>query len=216
MVDALENYGTLVQICIGIIAFAALGVSLWNLKEIRLDRKVRQKPYLAFELGDNEVHVTIPCFTKCEDYGKLINSGLGAALSTHVIWIPKKIVCKNETCVMLDESLCILDSSKLKKDIFVNRSINTTRTYPAHILLNEVATLRELPQFIVSPWGPDFKLESTVRIDGILEIRTRDVFDNEYVFYQEFSAFKPNFDVSKDVVIRFRYVIKDSERYLRE
>lgn len=55
MNTSLTQYGELSQIVLTIITFIGIVISMWlsimALREVQTDRKLRQKPYLGFDIG---------------------------------------------------------------------------------------------------------------------------------------------------------------------
>jgi hypothetical protein len=107
--------------------------------------------------------------------GRLKNYGLGPGLSTHVVWMPRQ--------VWLGSELFEINAEKLKEPIY-SSALNTMPSDNAHILSGEETGLTRLPTFIEK----DFEKKIS-RVEGILIIKTTDVFGMKYSFSQEFTVF---------------------------
>jgi hypothetical protein len=212
----LAEYSMLAQILLSIITFIGIVASIWlsikTLREVQTDRKFRQKPYLGFEIGGYNIPIefrragkTIPGIdpdvvkrmfpdipedaesirirqkeskdgsVEMTFYGQLRNYGLGPALTTIVTWVAKEVWIESEKAP--------LDSQKLLEPQY-QEVINCMPSVPSHILPNEGARLTRLPTFIEK----DYKRAIT-RVEGILRIECRDVFEEKHVVTQAFYLF---------------------------
>jgi hypothetical protein len=208
----LAEYSALAQVVLTGVTFAGILVSMWlsvrALREVQVDRRFRQRPHLAFECGGNQLPVkfekvgkAIPgvnpafaekAFAHLPDdvesvrlkrgdagqplhYGRLKNYGLGPGLSVSVTWVPHEIWIGSEKFTIghakLSEPMC-------------HKALNTMPTTPSHILPGEQAQLSRLPTFIDKDFEKKIK-----RVDGVLEIACRDVFENNHTSLQEFIIF---------------------------
>jgi hypothetical protein len=212
----LTEYSMVAQIVLSIISFTGIVTSIWlsmkALREVQTDRKLRQRPYLGFEIGGYDLPIefqkagrTIPGidpeFVKKmfpdipEDaesirigqkenkdgslktifYGQLRNYGLGPALSTTVTWMPEEIWMESEKAALNKEKPLEPQYQEV---------LNCMPSVPSHILPGKDAGLARLPTFIEK----DFRKKIT-RVDGVLKIKCKDVFEEEHIVTQAFYLF---------------------------
>ena len=187
-------------------------LSVKALREVQMDRKLRQKPYLVFETGGfrspiefikagksipgirpeyvKKMFPNLPTDAESirlkdlpnEDgsikptlYGKLLNCGLGPALSTKVTWIPRKIRIGSEEF--------LIDEKKLSEPCY-DKLLNSMSSIPSFILPNKSAKLSRIPTFIEK----DFEKKITM-VDGFLQIECNDLAGDVYTFKQPFYIF---------------------------
>jgi hypothetical protein len=226
----LDDWSSIAQILIAIFTVFGVLVSLYlstkALREVQFDRKQRQKPHLAFERGGYRYPVTfvkagkrIPgidpkvverLFSGLPDdaesvrlyerknddgtinpirIGRLKNYGLGPALSTHITWVPAEVWIGNEQFK--------LDEKKLSEPVY-SISLNTMPSIPGHIQQNEEAGMSRLPTFIEK--DADKKI---TRVEGILIITTKDVFEKILEYRQEFTIFTNYRDETPSIHVTF-------------
>lgn len=230
----LEEWSFLAEIVVALLTLLGILISLWlsisALREVQLDRKLRQKPFLAFEPGGHRMPIEFtagkgvpglnPAFVqktfsdlpknaesvrlsqiKREDgsynlilYGHLKNYGLGPALCTEIVWIPKSIWIGSEEF--------FIDQKKLLQPIY-HRDLNTLPASPSHILPGEESKLSRLPTFIVL----DVEKKLT-RVDGVLEIEYEDVFNQKHKTTQEFHLFTNYNNEPPNVHVTFSDLVK--------
>lgn len=231
----LEQWSFLAEIVVALLTLIGILVSLWlsisALREVQLDRKLRQKPFLAFEPGGHRMPIEFkamgksvpglnPAFVqktfsdlpinaesvrllkvKREDgsqnlilYGHLKNYGLGPALCTEIVWIPKSIWVGSEEFS--------IDEKKLLQPIY-HKDLNTLPASPSHILPGEESKLSRLPTFIVL----DVEKKLT-RVDGVLEIAYEDVFNQKHKTMQEFHLFTNYNNEHPNVHVTFSDLVK--------
>jgi len=212
----LAEYSMMAQILLSIISFVGIVTSMWlsirALREVQTDRKLRQRPYLGFDIGGYDIPIEFqkagrtipgidPDFVKKmfpdvpEDaesirirqekskhggvettfYGQLRNYGLGPALSTTVTWVPEEIWIESEKTS--------LDNEKLLEPQY-QEVFNCMPSVPSHILPSKDARLARLPTFIEK----DYRKKIT-RVDGILKIECKDVFEEKHLATQAFYLF---------------------------
>ena len=209
----LSEWSSIAQLIVAVFTVVAVISSLYlsikALREVQYDRMQRQKPHLSFERGGYLCPIcfvnagkSIPgvnpmvverLFNQMPDdaesiriddkknddgsfaflrIGRLKNFGLGPALETRVTWMPL------EVCIGQEKFK--LDKKKLSEPIY-SLSLNCMPTVPSHILPNEEAGLSRLPTFIEK----DIEKKLT-RVEGILKVEAKDVFDKRHLFHQEF------------------------------
>jgi hypothetical protein len=212
----LNEYSVLAQILVAIVSLVGIITSMWlsikALREVQTDRKLRQRPYLGFEIGGYDMPVefrkagkTIPgidpdyvrkVFSDMPDdaesirpkqkegkdggfellfYGQLRNYGLGPALATTVTWVPKEIWRGSERI--------LLDREKSLEPQY-REVLNCMPSVPSHILPGKDARLSRLPTFIEKDYQ-----KGIVRVEGVLRIECKDVFEEKHVVTQTFYLF---------------------------
>ncbi len=213
----LIEWGSIAQILITVITavgvFTSIYISIKALREVQADRKQRQRPHLMFEYGGEEYPIELRKIGKSlpgvdttyaekvfsyipddaesidieqrrdeqgiiDDYlfiGTLNNYGVGPALATTVTWVPKEISIGSESFV--------IDYNKLKEPIYASE-LNTVPASPSHIMPNDESGLTRLPTYIVKDF--EKKISS---VDGILEIKYKDVFGTTHTTKQVFYLF---------------------------
>lgn len=212
----LTEYSMWAQILFSIVSLVGIVTSMWlsikALREVQTDRKLRQRPYLGFEIGGYDIPVefrkagkTIPridpdfvkkVFSDMPDdaesirlkqkenkdgsvellfYGQLRNYGLGPALTTTVTWVPKEIWLGSERFA--------LDEEKSLEPQY-QEILNCMPSVPSHVLPGKEARLARLPTFIEK----DYKKKIT-RVEGILRIECKDVFEEKHTVTQTFFLF---------------------------
>ena len=227
---SLNDWSSLAQIVVSL--FTAVGVvaslyfSRQALREVQADRRLRQKPHLVFENGGYQYPIKfvkngpfIPGINPSAakklldhvpegaesvrlnekehedgsfdsiDIGILRNHGQGPALATTVTWVAKEIWVGNENFKLSNE--------KQLEPIY-SCSLNRMPSVPHHLQPNEVAGLPRLPTFIDK--DVDKKIS---RVDGILVIKCRDIFESEHLFEQEFRIFTEYKSEEPHVVVTF-------------
>ena len=232
---SLSEWSQVAQIILVLITFIGILISIWlstkALREVQADRKTRQKPLLAFEQGGGRYPLKFirtgtavpgvePAYAKSAlpnipadaesvrinepenpdgtikpiPIGSLKNFGTGTGLSVKVSWVPKEIWIGNEKFV--------LDQTKLAEPIY-DKPLNTMPTYPSHILPGGQACLTRLPTFIEK----DYEKKIT-RVDGVLEIISKDVFGDLHMGKQIFRIFPSYKEASPTVIITFSEMLE--------
>jgi hypothetical protein len=211
----LAEFSMVAQVLLSAISFVGIVTSIWlsirALREVQTDRKLRQRPYLGFDIGGYDIPIEFqsagrtipgidPDFVKKmfpdmpEDaesirirqeksklgsvetafYGHLRNYGLGPALSTTVTWVPEEIWMGSE--------MTSLDRKPLEPQY--QEVLNCMPSVPSHILPSKDARLARLPTFIEK----DYRKKIT-RVDGVLKIECKDVFEERHLATQAFYLF---------------------------
>jgi hypothetical protein len=201
-----QDWGAVAQVAATIITLVGVLGSFWlsvkALREVQTDRKLRQRPHLAFEPGGHQIAVRfVPAgkhipgvnpayvekvFPHLPDgaesvrmvhnhYGHLKNFGSGPALLTHITWIPKLVWIGSEKFV--------LDDKKLSEPVY-SRTLNKMPSCPSHIAEGAEAALSRLPTFIEK----DFERKIT-RVEGHFLIECEDVFGETLSVRQTFHLF---------------------------
>lgn len=212
----LSDWSNIAQVATAVITLVGVFISMWlstkALREVQLDRKLKNKPHLAFENGGwrlpiefikvghhvvgydpkymKEIFSDLPegaesiglkdfldqsKTKKSFGYGRLRNHGGGTALATHITWVPQEIWIGAEHFDIDD---------KKKTEPVYHRNLNTWPALPSNIQANGEATINCLPTFITKDVEKKIK-----RVNGVLEITCKDVFDSEHVIRQEFYLF---------------------------
>lgn len=208
----LDQYNALAQIVLTGITLAGILVSMWlsvrALREVQVDRRLRQTPHLAFECGGIQLPI------KFENVGKAIPGVDPAVVEKAFAHLPDDV---ESVRLRLGEPGQALFYGRLKNyglgpalsvrvtwvphEIWIgsekstivqpnlseptyHQSFNTMPTIPSHIIPGEQAQLSRLPTFIDKDFEKKLK-----RVDGILEIACNDVFKNNHTSMQEFIIF---------------------------
>jgi hypothetical protein len=231
---SLSDWNAIAQLFIAVFTVVGVIASLYfstkALREIQADRKQKQKPHLAFEYGGYRYPIRFvkagkkipgvnPKYVKQvfsnmsenvesvrldekkeEDgsiksirIGRLKNYGLGPAISTCVTWIPQKVWIGSESFE--------IDYKKLVEPIY-SSSLNNMPSIPSHISPNEEGGLSRLPTFIEK----DVEKKLT-KVDGLLQIKTKDVFGTTIITEQEFYLFTGYKEESPWVHVTFSDII---------
>lgn len=208
----LAEYGMVAQIAAGVVTAAGVIVSMWlsvkALREVEVDRKLRQKPVLAFEPGGIQLMVeflrvgwAIPginpkwaekAFANIPDAAESVRlrtidaeGGTKFQLYGHLAnyglgpALSTKVTWIPQEIWIGSEKFA-MDDGKLSEPGY-DRSFNTMPSIPSHILPGKKARLSRLPTFI------DKDIEKkTKQVTGWLEIRCEDVFGEQHKTVQEF------------------------------
>jgi hypothetical protein len=105
----------------------------------------------------------------------LQNHGGGSALGTHITWVPHEIWIGSEH---FD-----IDDKKRAEPVY-RENLNTWPSLPSNVPADGEASINCLPTFITK----DIEKKIT-RVEGVLEISCKDVFDTQHITRQEFHLF---------------------------
>jgi hypothetical protein len=212
----LTEYSNLSQILLTIITFIGIILSMWlsvkALREVQIDRKLRQKPYLVFETGGFRLPIE---FVKAGKRIPGINPSfvekMFADLPDDAESIRLKVIPNNDgiaeptfygkllNCglgpalatkttwipskIRIGSEEFAIDEKKLSEPLYDKR-LNSMPTIPSFILPNESAELSRIPTFIEK----DFEKKITM-VDGFLQIECKDLAGEVYSFKQLFYIF---------------------------
>ena len=212
----ITEFGTVAQIVLSMITFVGIVTSIWlsvrALREVQTDRKLRQKPYLGFEIGGYEIPIefqkagkTIPGINP--DYvGKMFPDMPEDAESIRIK--PRKSKQGNlETTfygqlknyglgpalsttvtwvpeeVWLGSERASLEDKKSVEPQY-QEVLNCMPSVPSHISPDKDAGLSRLPTFIEKDYG-----KKITRVEGFLKIECKDVFAEKQAVKQAFYLF---------------------------
>ncbi len=213
---SLADIGTLAQIVLSAITFVGIVVSIWlsirALREVQIDRKLRQQPYLGFEIGGYDISVefqkagrTIPGidpeFVKKmfpdvpEDAESIRMKQRGTEEEGFEMVFYGQLrnyglgpALSTTVTWMPDEVWMGSERISLKGrrpvEAQYQEMLNCMPSVPSHILPGKEATLARLPTFVEK----DFKKRIT-RVEGVLRIECRDVFGEKHLVRQAFYLF---------------------------
>ena len=231
---------TIAQILLTIITFIGIVISLWlsvkALREVQTDRKLRQRPHLAFELGGNILPVE---FEKAGRYipgidpeyvEKAFPNLPDDAESVRLKGIKNKVgyieilsygklknygtgpALSTEVTwvpqeIWFGSKKFVLDNKKLLEPLY-RKELNRMPLSPNHILPGEKSDLSRLPTFIEK----DFEKKVT-RVNGVLEIECEDVFEEKHIINQEFNL-STNYKSEKPwIIVTFGDLIESEYDY---
>jgi hypothetical protein len=206
----------LAQILLSIISFVGIVASIWlsikTLREVQTDRKLRQKPYLGFEIGGYDIPIEFrragktipgvdPDFVKRmfpdipEDAESIrIKQKESKDGSVEMIFygqlrnyglgpaLATTVTWMPKEAWIASEKTP-LDRKKLLEPQY-QEVINCMPSVPSHILPSKDARLTRLPTFIEK----DYK-KAITKVEGILKIECQDVFEEKHVVTQAFYLF---------------------------
>jgi hypothetical protein len=226
---SVQDWGAVAQVAATIITLFGVIGSFWlsvkALREVQTDRKLRQRPHLAFEPGGHKIAVKfvqagkhIPgvnpayvakVFPNLPDnaesvrmvqshYGHLKNYGSGPALLTQITWIPKLVWVGSEKFV--------LDEKKLSEPSY-SRVLNEMPSCPGHIAEGAEATLSRLPTFIEK----DIERKIT-RVEGHFLIECEDVFAQTLSVRQKFHLFARYKEEPPHIHVTFSDLISEYDK----
>jgi hypothetical protein len=231
----LEQWSHIAEIIIAILTLSGILVSMWlsikALREVQLDRKLRQKPFLAFERGGHRMPIEFKA------KGRSVPGINPAAVDSYFPNIPLNaesvrlrirtkedgssdlihyghlknyglgpalntyVTWKPSEIWVGSESFSI-DEKKLSEPIY-SKEFNCIPSSPSHILPTGESKLSRLPTFIVL----DYEKKLT-RVDGVLEIEYEDVFSQKHTTVQEFHLFTNYKDEQPSVHVTFSDLVK--------
>ena len=117
---------------------------------------------------------SVRLISRANDFGvgRLTNYGVGPALLTETIWVPRQ--------VQIGAEKFELDARKLCEPVY-SRALNKMPSYKAHVSPGTATCLTRLPTFIEK----DIDRKITT-VEGFLEITCLDIFHNRITTKQEF------------------------------
>ena len=220
-----------------IITFIGIIMSMWlslkALKEVQIDRRLRQKPLLGFEYGGWQIPIefkkagkTIPGLNP--SFVEKVFSNLPEEAESVRI---KKRVNKNgfaraprfygklknyglgtalsTTVSWIPQEICIdsekfiIDNNKLLEPPY-QKILNTMPSCPSHILPSENGELSRLPTFIEK----DFE-KKVSEVTGFLEIECEGIFGEKHLVKQRFYIFTKYMSENPFVHVTFMDFIKN-------
>jgi hypothetical protein len=212
----LAGYSMVAQIVLSFISFVGIVTSIWlsvrALREVQIDRKLRQRPYLGFEIGGYDIPIefkkagrTIPGIDP--DFVKKMFSDVPEdAESLRIRQKESKLgiletrffgqlrnyglgPALSTTVTWVPEEIWMgsekisLDREKLPEPQY-QEVLNCMPSVPSHISPEKDAGLARLPTFIEK----DYK-KRIARIEGFLKIGCKDVFGEKHLVTQAFYLF---------------------------
>lgn len=212
----LSEYGVLAQILVSIVSLVGIVTSMWlsikALREVQTDRKLRQRPYLGFEIGGYDIPVefrkagkTIPGIDP--DFVKKVFSDMPDDAES--IRLRQK-ENKDGSVEMLfygqlrnyglgpaltatvtwvpreiwrGSEKFALDEERLQEPQY-QEILNCMPSVPSHILPGKEARLSRLPTFIEKDYEKKIS-----RVEGVLRIECKDVFEEKHAVTQTFYLF---------------------------
>jgi hypothetical protein len=209
----IQDWGAVSQVVATLITFVGVLGSLWlsvkALREVQKDRKLRQRPHLAFEPGEHQIAVEFVAD------GKRIPGVNPAYVEEVFASLPDnaesvRIVHKSRhheksfyghlnnfglgpallthvtwipKIVWIGSEKFVLDEQKLAEPVY-RSELNQMPSCPSHIAPGAEAALSQLPTFIEK----DFEKKIT-QVEGYFHIECEDVFGETLVVKQEFYLF---------------------------
>jgi len=212
----LTEYSMIAQIVLSIVSFVGIVTSIWlsvrALREVQTDRKLRQRPYLGFEIGGYDIPIefqragrTIPGIDP--DFVKKMFPDIPEDAESIRIRQRRDKQGSPETAfysqlrnyglgpalsttvTWIPEEMWMgaektsLNSEKLMEPQY-QEVLNCMPSVPSHISPEKEARLARLPTFIEK----DFR-KKTTRVDGYLKISCKDVFGEKHLVTQTFYLF---------------------------
>ena len=212
----LNEYSVLAQILVAIVSLVGIITSMWlsikALREVQTDRKLRQRPYLGFEIGGYDIPVefrkagkTIPGIDP--DYVRKVFSDMpddaesirprqkeGKDGSFELLFYGQlrnyglgpalaTTVTWVPKEVWFGSEKFALDEKKSQEPQYYE-VLNSMPSVASHILPSKEARLARLPTFIEK----DYKKKIT-RVEGVLRIECKDVFGEKHAVSQTFYLF---------------------------
>jgi hypothetical protein len=212
----LAEYAMIAQILVATISFIGIVTSIWlstrTLREVQTDRKLRQRPYLGFEIGGYDIPIesqkagkTIPGIDpdfvnkmfpnipedaesirikpKKSEHGNLMTTFYGQLRNYGLGPALSTTVTWVPEEIWTGPEKTILDNKKPTEPQY-REVLNCMPSVPSHILPGKDAGLARLPTFI----DKDYNKKIT-RVDGVLKIECKDVFGEKHLVTQAFYLF---------------------------
>lgn len=233
----MDYYVTLAQILVPIIAFVGIAVSMWlsvkALREVQIDRRLRQMPHLAFDYGGQHLPIE---FRKIGRRVLGINPRYAEGLFRNQPENAESIGLKSEPSeggrsevmrrygtlrnyglgtafsaevtwiarrVRIGSEEFDIDSKKSLEPQY-SEELNCIPASPSHILPGEVAEFVRLPTFI----HKDFEKKIS-EVEGTLLIECEDLYGGEHITNQGFFLFTHYGSESPAIHITFTDLIKN-------
>jgi hypothetical protein len=225
----LTDYSALAQIVLTIITLIGILTSMYlsvrAIREVQLDRKIRQRPCLAFEPGGfilpvkfESVQHHVPGIDP--EFAKKAFPNLPKGAESVRLWEEDEsgkhkplffgrltnyglgpAISANVTWIPKEITIgsepFSVDGRKLEEPCY-RAELNTMPTAPSHILPGRDAKLSRLPTFI----DKDFEKKIT-KVKGVLEITCEDVFGGKVQNFQEFYIHTSYFDARPSLIVTF-------------
>lgn len=227
------EWGAIAQVGATLVAAVGVIVSLWvsinTLREVQKDRKLRQRPHLAFETGGwcfavefvaagrrvpgvnpayaEKVLSTIPPnaeSVRIKDTGDSKSPPFFGRLKNYgagPALLTHVTWVAEEVCIGSDRFT--IDSAKAAEPLYA-ADLNYVPAIPSHIAPGATAALSRLPAFIEK----DHEKKIT-QVDGFLEIECQDVFGERLVIRQQFHLFTRYREQQPEVHVTFSDLIED-------
>jgi len=212
----LADYGIIAQILLSIITFVGIITSIWlsirALREVQIDRKMRQRPYLGFEIGGYNLPIelvkagkTIPgidpefvkkLFSDMPEDAESIRIALkkGNQETPEMVFygqlrnygfgpaLSTTVTWVPEEVWTGSKQASLNDEARREPQYL--EALNCMPTVPSHILPGKEAGLGRLPTFIEK----DYR-KSITSANGFLRIECKDVFGEKHLATQAFYLF---------------------------
>ena len=212
----LADYGIIAQIVLSFISFVGIITSIWLSirapREVQIDRKFRQKPYLGFEIGGYDIPIefqkagrTIPGIDpdfvrkmfsnipedaesirirqKESKHGNLEARFFGQLRNYGLGPALSTTVTWVPEEIWIGSEKTSIDNEKLLEPQY-QEVLNCMPSVPSHISPDKDAGLARLPTFIEK----DYR-KNIARVDGFLKIGCKDVFGEKHLATQAFYLF---------------------------
>jgi hypothetical protein len=230
----LTNFAAIAQIVLPIVTLVGIVISMWlsvkALREVQIDRKLRQMPHLAFEIGGSTYKIE---FSKAgtavggidPKYAQKVfkdiprdaeSISLKTGKGGEIIQEYGKLKNYGTGPALSTEVVWIPQKVKVGAEVFeitkekmlephYSRELNCIPASPSHILPGEVASFFRLPTFIQKDFEKKIK-----EIKGFLKIRCEDIFNGVHTEYQEFFLFTDYNSDNPNIHFTFGDVLKVS------
>jgi hypothetical protein len=229
-----QDWGLVAQIVATLATLTGVLVSLWlsvkALREVQTDRKLRQRPHLAFEMGGWKLPVEFVTAGKRipginPTYVESVFPDLPATAESVRLfnqkskhWRPtfygrlknfgfgpalSTYITWIPKVIWIGSEKFVLDDKKLAEPIY-SAKLNQMSTSPSHIAPGVEAKLSRLPTFIEKDVN-----KKITRVEGHILIQCEDVFAETLSVRQEFGLFTGYNESPPTVLIKFSYLIQN-------
>jgi len=212
----LSEWSAIAQVAATLIGLAGVVISVWigisTLREVQHDRKLRHRPYLAFEYGGHRIPVEflaggpfVPGVSRAyaekalaslppKGESVVILRAPGTAGRAKPVFyghlrnygagaaLSTEVTWVAERIWIGEESF-VLDNAKMQEPLYA-APLNTMPTIPSHIEPGAEAQLSRLPAFVVKDYD-----KKVTQVDGHLMIRSADLFGAKYIVQQAYHLF---------------------------
>lgn len=233
---SLAEFSELSQIILTVVTSIGIVISMWlsikALREVQSDRKLRQKPYLGFDIGGFRLPIEfvkagkrIPgleptyvekMFPKLPDDAESVrlkgteneDGSIGPTFYGELRNYGLGPALSTEITwvpekIWIGSEKFLISGKKLLEPPY-HKDLNSMPTSPSHILPSKKATLSGLPTFIEK----DFEKKVT-KVEGFFEIECKDTFGEKHIVKQEFYVFT-HYKLTKPYVhVTFGDLIED-------
>jgi hypothetical protein len=230
----LEDWSNIARVATAIITLVGIIVSIWlstkALREVQLDRRLRSKPHLAFEIGGWRLPIQFvkigyhvgglnPQFVK-EVFSNLPEGAESIELKsfldkgkTHKLFGYGRLQNHGSGSALSTHISWVaneiwvgsehfdIDDKKRTEPVY-RKNLNTWPSLPSNIPANGEASTNSLPTFITK----DIDKKIT-RVNGMFEISCRDIFDTHHIVRQEFHLFTNYRDDPPTVHVTFSDIL---------